>query len=116
MGDDHRRGNHATVSAVLRRLGRRTETAVSARLYFRRAFFGPARPLFTGAVILKSSSFLPVFSAAASHRGLSPRPAHVSAGLSGLRYFGATTPRTPPRTPLPRDPAAARRSSLLRWS
>ena len=42
---------------------------MSARPYFRRAFFGAARPLFTGAVILKSSSFLPVFSAAASHRG-----------------------------------------------
>jgi hypothetical protein len=55
---------------------------MSARPYFRRAFFGAARPLFTGAVILKSSSFLPVFSAAASHRGLSPRPAHVSAGLT----------------------------------
>src|SRR6266403_5851860 len=84
--------------------------------YFRRAFFGAARPLFTGAVILKSSSFLPVFSAAASHRGLSPRPAHVSAGLSGLRYLGGTAPRTPPRTPLPRGPPAPRRSNLLSWS
>jgi hypothetical protein len=84
--------------------------------YFRRAFFAAARPLFIGAVILKSSSFLPVFSAAASHRGFSPRPAHVSSGLSGLRYFGATAPRRPPRTPFPRDPPAARRSNLLSWS
>jgi hypothetical protein len=30
--------------------------------------------------MLKSSSFFPVFSAAASHRGFRPRPAHVSAG------------------------------------
>src|SRR5258707_176398 len=52
--------------------------------YFRRAFFGAARPLFTGAVILKSSSLLPVFSAAASHLGFSPRPAHVSEGFPGL--------------------------------
>src|SRR5438034_1080216 len=82
--------------------------------YFRRPFFGAAgRPLFTGAVILKCSSFLPVFSAAASHRGFSPRPAHVSAGFSGLRYFGATGPRAPPRPPLPRDPPAATRSNLL---
>src|SRR5258706_5074339 len=84
--------------------------------YFRRAFFGAARPLFTGTVILKSSSFLPVFNAAASHRSFSPRPAHVSAGLSGLRYFGATAPRRAPRTPLPRDPPAAKRSNLLSWS
>jgi hypothetical protein len=84
--------------------------------YFRRAFFGAARPDFTGAVILKSSSFLPVFSAAASHRGLRPRPAHVSVGLSGLRYFGATVPCVPPRTPLLRAPRAARRSSLLSCS
>lgn len=84
--------------------------------YFRRAFLGAARPFFRGAVMLNSSSFFPDFSAAASHRGLSPRPAHVSAGLSGLRYFGATAPRRPPRTPLPRDPPAARRSNLLSWS
>src|SRR5260370_7331030 len=81
--------------------------------YFRPAFFGAAWPLFTGAVILKSSSFLPVFSAAASHRGFSPRPAHVSSKLSGLRYFGATAPRRPPRTPFPRDPPPPRRSNLL---
>jgi hypothetical protein len=30
-------------------------------------------------------------------RGLRPRPAHVSDGLSGLRYLGATEPRAPPR-------------------
>src|SRR5260370_34468695 len=84
--------------------------------YFRPAFFGAAWPIFTGAVILKSSSFLPVFSAAASHRGFSPRPAHVSSGFAGLRYLGATAPRRPPRTPLRRDPPAARRSNLLRSS
>jgi hypothetical protein len=81
--------------------------------YFWRVFFDAAWPLFTGPMMLKSSSFLPAFSAAASHRGLRPRPAHVSAGLSGLRYFGATAPRMPPRPLLPRDPPAARRSNLL---
>src|SRR5258707_1188932 len=84
--------------------------------YFRRALFGAARPLFAGAVILKSSSFLPDFSAAASHSGFNPRPAHVSAVLSGLRYFGATGPRRPPRPPFTRNPFVARRSSLPSWS
>jgi hypothetical protein len=83
--------------------------------YFGRAFFRYRPAPFSGAAILKSSSFLPVFNAAASHRGFSPRPAHVSSGLSGLRYFGATAPRRAPRTPLPRDPFA-RRSNLLSWS
>ena len=40
----------------------------------------------------KSSRLLPPFIAAVSHRGLRPRPAQVSFGLSGLRYLGATTP------------------------
>src|SRR6202011_3829646 len=48
----------------------------------------------------KSSSFLPDLSAAASHRGFSPRPAQVSLGFSGLRYFGATFPLAPrPKAP-----------------
>jgi hypothetical protein len=66
--------------------------------------------------MLKSSSFLPDFSAATSHRGFSPRPAQVSVGFSGLRYFGATAPRGPPRPPLARDPSVVRRSSLPSWS
>jgi hypothetical protein len=45
----------------------------------------------------KCPSFLPPFIAATSHLGLRPRPAQVSLGLSGLRYFGATLPRAPPR-------------------
>src|SRR5262249_16087726 len=57
--------------------------------------------------IAKSSSFLPDFKAAAIHRGLRPRPAHVSAGLSGLRYFGATAPYAPPRRP---------RSPVIPWA
>jgi hypothetical protein len=92
--------------------GRGVARHVSAT-YFRRAFFGAALPPFTDAVIPKSSSFLPVFSAAASHRGFNPRPAHVSAGLSGLRYFGAIAPRGAPRPLLPRDPFAASRCNLL---
>jgi hypothetical protein len=43
----------------------------------------------------KSSSFLPDLIAAANHRGLNPRPAQVSAELSGLRYLGATFPQVP---------------------
>src|SRR4029077_1740783 len=38
----------------------------------------------------KSSSDLPDLIAADSQRGFKPRPAHVSEGFSGLRYFGAT--------------------------
>jgi hypothetical protein len=82
------------------------------RGYFRRTFLGAARPLFPGAAMLKSSSFLPDFSAAASQRGFSPRPAQVSLGFSGLRYFGATEPRAPPRPPLAPDRLVASRSSL----
>jgi hypothetical protein len=66
--------------------------------------------------MLKSSSFLPEFSAAASHRGFRPRPAQVSLGFSGLQYFGATAPLGPPRPPLARDPSVARRSSLPSWA
>ena len=62
--------------------------------------------------MLKFSSFLPAFSAAESHRGFNPRPAHVSAGLSGLRYFGATGPRAPPPTRFRLDPPAVRRPRL----
>src|SRR5215510_9270310 len=38
--------------------------------------------------IRKSSSFFPPLIAATSHRGLAPRPAHVSP--EGPRYFGGT--------------------------
>ncbi len=63
--------------------------------------------------ILKSSSFLPALRAAASHRGFSPRPAQVSLGFSGLRYFGATFPLTPrPKAAFDRPPAISTRESL----
>jgi hypothetical protein len=42
--------------------------------------------------IRKSSCFFPALIAAANHFGFNPRPAQVSAGFSGLRYLGATTP------------------------
>jgi hypothetical protein len=58
-----------------------------------RAFF--ATVFFSGVAMLKSSSFLPALMAVVSHRGFNPRPAQVSEGFSGLRYFGATLPRTP---------------------
>src|SRR6516162_5622028 len=64
----------------------------------------------------KSSSFPPDFRAAASHRGFSPRPAHISDGSSGLRYLGGTAPRTPRPGPLARAPLTTRRSSLLSCS
>src|SRR5271156_6113787 len=58
--------------------------------------------------IRKSSSFFPPLTAALSQRGLRPRPAQVSVGFSGLRYFGATGPFGPPRPNLmgfpPRPP------------
>ena len=66
--------------------------------------------------MIKSSSFLPDLIAAVSHRGFSPRAAHVSAGFSGLRYFGATAPRAPPRPALARNPFVASRSNLPSWS
>jgi hypothetical protein len=49
-----------------------------------RDFF--AGHFFTGAAILKCSSFLPALIAAANHRGFSPRPAQVSLRLSGLLF------------------------------
>src|ERR1700748_2204526 len=68
---------------------------------FLRAFLGA--PL-TLPEIAKSSSFLPDLIAAASHRGFRPRPAQVSPGFSGLRYFGATFPRAPLPPTLARPP------------
>jgi hypothetical protein len=53
------------------------------------------------AEIEKSSNFPPRLMAAVIHRGFNPRPAQVSAGLSGLRYFGATT--LPRRASILRD-------------
>ena len=41
-------------------------------------------------LIRKSSIRLPDFSSAASQRGFLPRPAQVSDGRSGFRYFGTT--------------------------
>jgi hypothetical protein len=63
--------------------------------------------------IRKSSSFLPPFIAAASHRGFNPRPAQLSLSLSGLRYFGATFPRAPrPKADLGRPAPPRKRASL----
>ena len=39
----------------------------------------------------KSSIRLPDFNCAVSQRGVLPRPAQVSDGRSGFRYFGTTT-------------------------
>jgi hypothetical protein len=121
-----RKGDHHAV--VMRRCGSAFNTCISWRgfycgdsisptepSYFFRAFLG-ARAFLPGAAMLKSSSFLPEFSAAASHRGFSPRPAHVSAGFAGLRYFGATGPRVPPRIPFKRNPLVVRRDSFVSWS
>src|SRR5580704_14003586 len=55
--------------------------------------------------IRKSSCFLPDLIAAANHRGFKPRPTQVSAGLSGLRYLGATFPHEPrPKADFERAP------------
>src|SRR5262249_46646416 len=67
---------------------------------------------FAVCAMLKCSSFLPPLIAATSQRGFSPRPAQVSLGFSGLRYFGATGPRTP--SPLERDWEVENRESLAR--
>ena len=64
-----------------------------------RAFLGVLfTDAFAEAAMAKCSSFLPDLSAAVSQRGFSPRPAHVSLGFSGLRYFGGTGPRAPMRS------------------
>lgn len=81
--------------------------------YFLRDFLATARTFLPLPLMLKSSSFLPCLSAAASQRGFRPRPAQVSAGFSGLRYFGGTAPLGPPRTPLRPDPE--RCESLPSW-
>jgi hypothetical protein len=53
-----------------------------------RAFFGAfLAEVIVAPAIAKSSSVLPDLIPATSHRGLSPRPAQVSEGLSGLRYL-----------------------------
>src|ERR1700758_3975890 len=75
--------------------------------YFRglRAFLRPFAFDDDAPAIRKSSIFLPDLIAAANHRGFKPRPAHVSAGLSGLRYFAATLPRAPhPKATFERAP------------
>jgi len=63
---------------------------------------------------LNSSSFLPALSAVVSQRGFNPRPAQVSAGFSGLRYFGATFRTTSRPTDFTRGPPAEIRESLPR--
>jgi hypothetical protein len=55
-------------------------------------FFAAIRLRCCRTCMRKSSTFLPDLIAAVSHCGFNPRPAHVSAGLSGLRYLGATAP------------------------
>src|SRR5262249_5880624 len=67
---------------------------------------------FAVCAMLKCSSFLPALSAAASQRGVSPRPAQVSLGFSGLRYFGATGPRPPILRPLEGSWEGENRESL----
>jgi hypothetical protein len=45
---------------------------------------------YAACLIRKSSIRLPDFRCAVSQRGVLPRPAQVSDGRSGLRYFGTT--------------------------
>src|SRR6266700_5048285 len=81
-----------------------------ARAFFFTGFAAASLPT---PPMLKSSSFLPDLSAAASHRGFSPRPAQVSPGFSGFRYFGATFPRAPrPKADFAREPPDSKRVSL----
>jgi hypothetical protein len=47
--------------------------------------------LFFRTLILNSSIRFPNLNCATSHRGFLPRPAQVSDGRSGLRYFGCTS-------------------------
>jgi hypothetical protein len=54
------------------------------------AFFDATAPR-----IKKSSADFPPLIAAVNHFGLNPRPAQVSSGFCGLRYFGATGPLSP---------------------
>jgi hypothetical protein len=60
-----------------------------------RALLGLLAFLDGAPAIRKSSTDFPPFIAAVNHFGLNPRPAQVSAGFCGLRYFGATGPLTP---------------------
>jgi hypothetical protein len=78
--------------------GANTHSSRRSHLRALRAFLRPL-PFDEGvtAAIEKSSIFFPPLMAAVSHRGFNPRPAHVSAGFSGLRYLGATDPLGPPR-------------------
>jgi hypothetical protein len=64
---------------------------------FGRGFAPFLRCLFAAFSDAKVFELLAALSAAASQRGFNPRPAQVSLGLSGLRYFGATLPRAAPR-------------------
>jgi hypothetical protein len=69
--------------------------------------------VFLAGATLKSFSFPPALRAAVTHRGFNPRPAQVSAGFSGLRYFGSTLPRAPPlRSTVAPDPTRPRFISL----
>jgi hypothetical protein len=72
------------------------------------AFFDATAPR-----IRKSSADFPPLIAAVNHFGLNPRPAQVSSGFCGLRYFGATGPLTPNPEPLFRGALApCNRASL----
>ena len=78
------------------RIGKGSDYFFRAARTFGRAFLAA---VLAEAAMAKCSSFLPALSAAASHRGFSPRPAHVSDGFSGLRYFGAIFPPRAPGRP-----------------
>src|ERR1700730_13680280 len=98
--------------------GRRQDYFRGLRALLRPFVFDDGAP-----AIRKSSIFLPDLIAAANHRGFKPRPAQVSAGLSGLRYFAATLPRAPhpkaafePAPPWTRVSFESPVSSILRCS
>ena len=67
--------------AEVHALRKLVQKAEAARLYW---------SAYAACLIRKSSIRLPDFSCAASQRGFLPRPAQVSEGRSGFRYFGMT--------------------------
>src|SRR5260370_28193651 len=80
------------------------------------AFFDATAPR-----IRKSSANFPPLIAAVNHFGLNPRPAPLSSGFCGLRYFGATGPLSPNAQPFFRSGLApcnrvgfARSDSIVR--
>src|SRR5712671_4104424 len=113
----HRHVKNSLFTCVLintsgaRRQGQlRTRHAFLALRTFLGAFFVAC---FAFCAMLNSSSVLPALIAASSQRGVSPRPAQVSLRFSGLRYFGATGPRTPSPSPLERNWEVESRESFV---